>query len=103
MSARHAIEGEVRLYDRLCTAPNPEVSADSDLESVLNPESLKIISNAKLEPSLKGTTSGQRFQFERLGYFCSDTDNPVGELPVFNRTVTLRDTWKKINTSNPRR
>ena len=103
VSARHAIEGEVRLYDRLCTDPNPEVSADSNLESVLNPESLKIISNAKLEPSLKGTTSGQRFQFERLGYFCSDTDNPVGELPVFNRTVTLRDTWKKINTSNPRR
>jgi glutaminyl-tRNA synthetase len=102
VSTQHAIQGEVRLYDRLCIDPTPDISADSNLESVLNPNSLKIIQNARLEPSLRNAKSGERFQFERLGYFCSDTKISDNEIPVFNRTVTLRDTWKKVNNSNPR-
>ncbi|MEM0514425.1 glutamine--tRNA ligase [Pseudoalteromonas sp. YIC-827] len=91
VSATHCIEAEVRLYDRLFNVPNPG-SAD-DIASVLNPESLKIVSNAKLEPSLADAQPLVGYQFERTGYFCRD--NHFEHL-VFNQTVGLRDSWAKI-------
>ena len=96
VSARHAVEAEVRLYDTLFSKENPnEVEEDQDFRVNLNPESLEIVSAAKLEPSLANAPPGTRYQFERLGYFCVDADSQPGK-PVFNRTVGLRDTWAKI-------
>jgi glutaminyl-tRNA synthetase len=102
VSAEHALEAEVRLYDRLFEVENPTGSvepgdADSGVERHLNPESLKVLSRAYLEPSLKGMTAGYSCQFERLGYFCVDPDSSPDNL-VFNRTVTLRDQWAKITS-----
>ena len=94
VSAAHAIEAEVRLYDRLFNHPNP-AGAPGEIEDHLNPESLQVLKDCKLEPSLAGAEPGDRVQFERLGYFCVDPDSRAGA-PVFNRTVTLRDTWAKI-------
>jgi len=91
VSAAHAMDAEVRLYDRLFTAPEPD--ADGDFKKHLNPHSLEIIT-AKCEPSLKEAKSDLRYQFERLGYFALDKDSAPGKL-VFNRTITLRDTWAK--------
>jgi glutaminyl-tRNA synthetase len=86
----------VRLYDHLFLKPNPEeVEEGSDFKSNVNPASLEILHSCRLEPSLAGATSKSRYQFERLGYFCLDPDSSAGKL-VFNRTVTLRDTWAKI-------
>jgi len=99
VSAKHAIQSEVRLYDRLCLDPNPDIGEGDNLSSVLNPNSLNIISNAMLEPSLKDVSKGDTFQFERLGYFCADSENHTPGKPAFNRTVTLRDTWAKIQKS----
>jgi glutaminyl-tRNA synthetase len=93
VSATHAIDAEVRLYDRLFTAEDPE--AAGDLLANLNPESLEVISKAKLEPSLRDAVEGSRHQFERLGYFSVDPDSSPGHL-VFNRTVTLKDTWARV-------
>jgi glutaminyl-tRNA synthetase len=93
VSAPHAITAEVRLYDRLFNNPDPEESGDFIAD--LNPNSLKIVPAAMLEPSLKDASSGERFQFERLGYFCVDWDSTPAHL-VFNRTVTLKDEWAKI-------
>jgi glutaminyl-tRNA synthetase len=101
VSARHAIEAEVRLYDRLFTVENPDAGKDGDWLATLNPEALTVVTDAKLEPSLRTATPGGRFQFERQGYFCVDPD-ATPERPVFNRTVTLRDTWAKIQ-AGPRR
>jgi glutaminyl-tRNA synthetase len=96
LSAQHAIEGEVRLYDNLFTKEDPnEIAEGGDFTDNLNPNSLETVTNAKLEPSLTGAAPGNRYQFERLGYFCVDLDSTV-EKPVFNRTVGLRDTWAKI-------
>ena len=96
VSARHAISAEVRLYDHLFSKPNPdEIEGDQDYLANLNPHSLDIVANAQLEPSLAGAQPGDRFQFERLGYFCVDQDSPSTHL-TFNRTVQLRDTWSKI-------
>jgi len=96
VSARHAIEAEVRLYDRLFTTENPDDAPEGqDFRANLNPDSLKIIPAAKLEPSLASARPGDRFQFERLGYFCADPDSSPDRL-VFNRTVTLRDRWARI-------
>ena len=96
VSAAHAIDAEVRLYDHLFADSNPEEVADGvDFQSNINPNSLEILKSCKLEPSLSQTTPGSRFQFERLGYFSVDTDSSEEKL-VFNRTVTLRDTWAKI-------
>ncbi|MCL5037381.1 MAG: glutamine--tRNA ligase/YqeY domain fusion protein [Chloroflexi bacterium] len=96
LSAAHAIEGEVRLYDYLFTKENPDdVVEGGDWKSNLNPGSLEVLSSARLEPSLAGAKPGDRFQFERLGYFCVDKDSSDEKL-VFNRTVTLRDTWARI-------
>jgi len=95
VSARHAIGAEVRLYDRLFTVENPDAGKDGDWLATLNPDALTVLSDAKLEPSLVSAKAGDRFQFERQGYFCVDPDSAPGRL-VFNRTVTLRDTWAKI-------
>jgi glutaminyl-tRNA synthetase len=96
VSAAHAIDAEVRLYDHLFADANPEEVADGvDFQSNINPSSLEILKSCKLEPSLAQTTPGSRFQFERLGYFSVDTDSSEEKL-IFNRTVTLRDTWAKI-------
>jgi len=96
VSAEHAVDAEVRLYDTLFTVPNPnEVEEGKKFTDYLNPNSLEVIPAAKLEPSLGGANPGELFQFERLAYFCADPDTQPGK-PVFNRTVTLRDTWAKI-------
>ena len=93
VSAAHAVGAEVRLYDHLFTRPDP--GADGDLLADLNPDSLEVIDNALLEPSVAAFGRGERFQLERLGYFCVDPD-ATAEQPVLNRTVTLRDTWAKV-------
>jgi len=96
VSAQHAVSGEVRVYENLFTKENPaDVPEGQDFTANLNPNSLEIISEAKLEPSLASARAGDRYQFERLGYFCADLDSKPGAL-VFNRTVALRDTWAKI-------
>ena len=95
VSAEHAFDAEVRVYDNLFSKENPgDVPEGQDFTANLNPNSLEIVSNAKLEPSLKGANSGDRYQFERLGYYCVDPDSTPGKL-VFNRTVALKDTWAK--------
>ncbi len=96
VSALHALDVEVRLYDRLFNAEDPEdVPEDQTFLAHLNPDSLQVIHNAKAEPSLASVKPLDKFQFERLGYFCVDPDTQAGA-PVFNRTVSLRDTWAKI-------
>ncbi len=96
VSIPHAINAEVRLYDRLFNVENPEADKEKDFTEFLNPDSLQIIENAQLEPFLNNAKPGERFQFERKGYFCVDTKYTTEEKLVFNRTVTLRDTWAKI-------
>ncbi len=96
VSAEHALDAEVRLYDNLFTKENPDqTEEDQDFTANINPESLKILQNCKVEPSLMTSKPLDRCQFERRGYFCTDQDTTAGKL-VFNRTVTLRDTWAKI-------
>jgi len=96
VSAEHAIDAEVRLYENLFSKEDPsDVPEGHDFTENLNPNSLELIPNAKLEPSLGDAKSGDRYQFERLGYFCVDPDSKPSS-PVFNRTVPLRDTWAKI-------
>jgi glutaminyl-tRNA synthetase len=92
VSAAHAIDAEVRLYDRLFNVENPE---GEDWRSHINPNSLETLTGCKLEPALARAKKQDRFQFERLGYFCADLDSAPGKL-IFNRTVPLRDTWAKI-------
>lgn len=94
VSEQHAAGAEVRLYDRLFEAANPDTG--SDFTEFLNPNSLELLNDCRLEPSLKSAKPGDRYQFERLGYFCADTRDSTEEQPVFNRTVTLRDAWAKI-------
>jgi glutaminyl-tRNA synthetase len=94
LSAREAREAEVRIYDRLFQSSDPEEGGRDPLTD-LNPASLERVTGCKIEPSLAGSAPGDRFQFERLGYFCTDPDSRPGA-PVFNRTVTLKDTWAKI-------
>jgi glutaminyl-tRNA synthetase len=97
VSADHAVEAEVRLYNHLFTKADPDdVPEGSDYKANLNPESLIVLKSCRLEPSLATAAPGETFQFERLGYFCVDrVDSKPGAL-VFNRAVTLRDTWAKI-------
>ncbi|MDD5337834.1 MAG: glutamine--tRNA ligase/YqeY domain fusion protein [Dehalococcoidales bacterium] len=96
VSAKHAVEAEVRLYDHLFTKENPmDVEEGADYKDYLNPNSLEILKSCRLEPSLADAKPGDFFQFERMGYFCVDPDTAPGK-PVFNRTITLRDTWAKI-------
>ena len=87
------MDAEVRLYDHLFNREDP--GADGDFLDDLNPSSLEILENAQLEPSLKDVPVGTTVQFERLGYFCVDPDSSPSR-PVFNRTITLRDTWAKL-------
>ncbi|MEA2709887.1 MAG: glutaminyl-tRNA synthetase [Phycisphaerales bacterium] len=95
VSAEHAISAEVRLYDHLFKTPDPEdVPEGQDWRVNLNPNSIEVLKDARLEPSLKAAAPGSRYQFERLGYFTVDND-ATSDLPVFNRTVTLKDTWAK--------
>ncbi len=97
VSAHHALKAEVRLYDHLFAAKDPgDVPEGQDIFVNLNPKSLETVSEALLEPSLKDAKPGERFQFERLGYFFADPIDSKSGHPVFNRTVTLRDTWEKI-------
>ena len=93
ISAAHAMPAEVRLYDHLFTRPDP--GADGDLFADLNPNSEKVLTDALVEPTLADLPVGETVQFERLGYFCPDTDSAPGH-PVFNRTLTLKDTWAKL-------
>ncbi|HUU22816.1 MAG TPA: glutamine--tRNA ligase/YqeY domain fusion protein, partial [Phycisphaerae bacterium] len=96
VSAAHAVDAEVRLYDHLFTQEDPSALPEGqDIATILNPGSLEILAGCKLEPSLADPQPGWRCQFERLGYFCADPDSTPGR-PVFNRTVTLKDTWAKI-------
>jgi glutaminyl-tRNA synthetase len=96
VSAEHAIDAEVRLYDTLFTREDPnQVEEGQEFTANLNPQSLEVVSGAKLEPSLRHAAPGTGYQFERLGYFSVDPDTRPDE-PVFNRTVALRDTWAKI-------
>jgi glutaminyl-tRNA synthetase len=97
VSAAHVVEAEVRLYDYLFTNPDPEdVPEGADFTANVNPNSLQVVT-AYLEPSMKGAPAGTRCQFERQGYFCTDLDTTPEKL-VFNRTVTLKDTWAKIQS-----
>ncbi len=98
VSIKHTIEAEIRLYDRLFTDESPDTHKDKDFMEFINPNSLEVISGY-LEPSLKDVKTGDRVQFQRLGYFCVDPDSTPGKL-VFNRTVGLRDTWAKIQQNN---
>ena len=96
VSVRHAIEAEVRLYDRLFRVKDPQQITDSgDFAGALNPDSLIVRPRCFVEPGVKGSEPGSRFQFERLGYFCVDPDS-TPEKPVFNRTITLRDSWARM-------
>jgi len=96
VSAAHALDAEVRLYDKLFTKEDPnQVDEGQEFTANLNPHSLEVVANAKLEPSLANAPAGSRYQFERLGYFAVDPDSRPGQL-VFNRTVALKDAWAKI-------
>jgi glutaminyl-tRNA synthetase len=96
VSARFALDTEVRLYDRLFTVPNPgRGEEDKTFLDYVNPDSLKVLTGCKIEPGLAGTLPGNRYQFERKGFFCVDLDSTPEHL-IFNQTVPLRDTWAKI-------
>jgi glutaminyl-tRNA synthetase len=96
VSAEHALDAEVRLYDHLFTRPDPEdVPEGTDWRTNLNPDSLQVVTGCRVEPSLAGTAPGTRCQFLRQGYFCVDLDSSDARL-IFNRTVTLKDAWAKI-------
>jgi glutaminyl-tRNA synthetase len=96
VSAAHALDCELRLYDRLFRVPDPEADAGQDFLTMVNPESLVVVRGAKIEPSVARDPVGPRYQFERTGYFISDAADSRPEALVFNRTVTLRDSWAKI-------
>ena len=100
VSAPHAVDAEARLYDHLFNKADPsEVEEGEDFKSNLNPDSLEVLTGCKLEPGLAGAEPESRFQFERMGYFCVDNVDSKPDRLVFNRTVTLRDTWAKIEKS----
>ncbi len=96
VSIKHAIEAEIRLYDRLFTHENPDGDKEVDFKEYINPNSLEVITGY-LEPSLASAKDGDRFQFQRLGYYCVDKDSSVQKL-IFNKTVGLRDTWAKVES-----
>ena len=97
VSAPHAVDAEVRLYDRLFVKEDPnDIPDGKTFLDFINPDSLKVLSGCKVEPMLGMAAPGARFQFERMGYFCVDIKDSRAGAPVFNRTVTLKDTWAKI-------
>jgi len=89
------VEAEVRLYDRLFTTEQPGTDDDQHFTEEINPNALEVVGNALVEPSLATARPGATYQFERMGYFCVDADSSAAR-PVYNRTVTLRDSWAKI-------
>ena len=96
VSAAHALEAEVRLYNHLFAKEDPnEVAEGGDWKENLNPDSLEVLKSCRVEPSLAEAAAGERYQFERVGYFSVDPDSTTGR-PVFNRTVTLRDPWARL-------
>ncbi|MDH3382048.1 MAG: glutamate--tRNA ligase family protein, partial [Flavobacteriaceae bacterium] len=95
VSINHSVKAEIKLYDRLFTDEAPDAQKDKDFKEFINPKSLRIV-NGYVEPSVKNAKLGDRFQFQRLGYFCIDKDSSSEKL-IFNRTVTLKDTWAKIS------
>ena len=97
VSARHALDAEIRLYDRLFTDEFPDGNKEKDFKESINPESLKVLKNCKVEPGLAQVKSGANLQFERQGYFYVDPNDSSPGQPVFNRTVTLRDSWARRN------
>ncbi len=101
VSAAHALQAQVRLYDRLFTESNPGSGKDSDYRACLNPASIETLTDCRIEPSLSGACPESRFQFERLGYFCIDTGDSVPGALVFNRTATLRDSWARTGQDGP--
>ncbi len=103
VSARHAVDAEVRIYDHLFTQADPDdVPEGADFLSMVNPKSLEILPAAKVEPSLAALPPGTRVQFERTGYFTTDAKDHTGERPVFNRITTLRDSWAKTQKNEPK-
>jgi len=98
VSARHTIDAEVRLYEHLFTAEDPTTPprGSGDWLDNLNPHSLKVLRGAKLEPALADAQPGVTVQFERMGYYCKDANDSQPDAPVFNRTITLKDTWAKM-------
>ncbi len=96
--ARQALDVEVRIYDRLFSNENPDDKSIGDYKLCLNPDSLQVLSGCKAEPSLRSAAPEASFQFEREGYFCVDRHDSSAERLVFNRTVTLRDSWAKISS-----
>ena len=96
VSTEHALDVEVRQYDRLFSHEAPDSYKEKDFMEFLNPDSLEVLSNCKAEPHLKNAKSGDKFQFQRLGYFCVDSKYTTSDKLVFNRTVTLRDSWAKL-------
>ena len=99
ISAKHAIDAEVRLYDRLFTVEDPAGQKEGNFKDFINPDSLKILKNCKVDPDINNLKPFDRFQFERLGYFCIDKDSTKKNLMI-NRTITLKDTWAKIRQQN---
>ena len=97
VSARHGLPAQVRLYDRLFTVEHPDMDKEKDFKEFINPDSLEILDNCILEPSLQAASQDDRCQFERQGYFCLDSKKNQSGKPVFNRIVTLRDSWAKMN------
>lgn len=98
VSARHCVDAEVRLYDRLFAVENASEVKDRDFHELLNPDSMKVVTNAKIEPFLaENAKAGAHFQFQRVGYFTPDSKDSTPEHLVFNRTITLKDSWQKIN------
>jgi glutaminyl-tRNA synthetase len=95
VSANHSIDADVRLYDRLFTVEDPTGQKDADFKDFINPDSLKILKSCKVESAVNNLKPLDRFQFERLGYFCIDKDSKKDNL-IINRTITLRDTWAKV-------
>jgi glutaminyl-tRNA synthetase len=100
VSAAHAVTAEIRLYNSLLIADLSKVPADQDWTASLNPQSLERVTGCQIEPSLANAQPGSRYQFERVGYFCADPDSSLGT-PVFNRTVSLKDVWAKIDKGRP--
>ena len=101
VSAAHAVPAEARLYDRLFNVENPRKFPEGgSIVDNINPESLQVVSPIYLEPALAEAQAGDTYQFERIGYFCADSRDHTAEQPVFNRTVTLRDTWARVQKKN---
>ena len=95
VAASTALDAEVRQYDRLFAVPDPDAAGADWLEH-LHPDSVQVLTGCKLEPALKGAAPTDHYQFERLGYFCADAIQSKPGAPIFNRTVTLKDSWAKV-------